>query len=88
MQDDVVIILDLLKDLWQQKRWKFTGPQLVTYGIGDVREELVDNKFSSFFSSEFVDTSVGGNLSPLYDFNDAELIELLKGLISGDREPV
>lgn len=88
MQDDVIIILDLLKDLWQQKRNKFIGLHPVRYGANDVREELIDNQFSSFFNSEFVDGSVGGNLSPLYDFNDAELIELLKGLISGEREPV
>lgn len=86
-EEKAVIILDLLKELWELKKHQFVGMQPLTDRSGNVTEELVTNQFPCFFNSEFVDTCVGGNLSPLYHYNDNELISVLRESIEKAKLP-
>ena len=81
--DKVTTILDLLKDLWNIKKDQFIGLQPVEVEPGKTEEMEIDNQFANFFSSEFIDTSAGGNLSPLFDYSDDDLIVILQNLIKG-----
>jgi len=81
--EKAVVILNLLRDLWELKKYQYVGLQPLYSKHGKMTKEVVTNQFSCFFNGEFVDTSVGGNSSPLYDYSDDELIELLTELIQG-----
>lgn len=68
--DKVPIILSFIEELWQKKKSEY-------------EDKGLNNKFACFFGSEVVDTSVGGNLSPLYFCDDDDLIKFLQEAIRG-----
>jgi hypothetical protein len=78
MTDKVTEILCLMKTLWDLTKEQYIGLQEIQHGGGKITQEELDNKFANFFSSHVVDTSVGGNLSPLFHWPDQDLIEELK----------
>ena len=83
MEDDVTKILDLLKELWNLKKDQFLGLQPIETERGKTEMMEIDNKFANFFSGEFIDTSVGGDLSRLDEYYDAEGNAILQNLSKG-----